>query len=228
MGGMPMPGAWTMSMTWMRMPDQTWPAAAASFVTMWIVMMTAMMLPSLVPMLSRYRELVDETNEKRLARLTTLAGLSYFFVWALLGMVAYPLGVGAATIEMKVPAFARTVPILAGFVVVAGGTLQFTKWKAYHLACCRGALARDLILAADAGTAWCHGLRLGLHCICCCSGLTTVLLVSGVMDFRAMLVVTAATTCERLAPAGEAVARTIGILVIGAGLCLIARVVLLG
>ena len=26
MGGMPMPGGWTMSMAWMRMPGQTWPA----------------------------------------------------------------------------------------------------------------------------------------------------------------------------------------------------------
>ena len=51
MGGMPMPGGWTMSMVWMRMPGQTWPGAAASFLGMWIVMMVAMMLPSLVPML---------------------------------------------------------------------------------------------------------------------------------------------------------------------------------
>jgi len=51
MGEMPMPGGWTMSMAWMRMPGQTWPGAAASFLGMWIVMMVAMMLPSLVPML---------------------------------------------------------------------------------------------------------------------------------------------------------------------------------
>ena len=31
MGGMPMPGGWTMSMAWMRMPGQTWLGAAASF-----------------------------------------------------------------------------------------------------------------------------------------------------------------------------------------------------
>src|SRR5438093_13144788 len=56
MGGMPMPGGWTMSMAWMRMSGQTWPRAAASFLGMWVVMMVAMMLPSLVPMLWRYRE----------------------------------------------------------------------------------------------------------------------------------------------------------------------------
>jgi predicted metal-binding membrane protein len=34
-------------MAWMRMPGQTWPGAAASFLGMWVVMMVAMMLPSL-------------------------------------------------------------------------------------------------------------------------------------------------------------------------------------
>jgi predicted metal-binding membrane protein len=47
-------GGWTMSMAWMRMPGQTWPAATASFLGMWVVMMVAMMLPALVPMLQRY------------------------------------------------------------------------------------------------------------------------------------------------------------------------------
>jgi predicted metal-binding membrane protein len=49
MGEMPMPDDWTMA--WMLMPGQTWPGAAASFLGMWVVMMVAMMLPSLAPML---------------------------------------------------------------------------------------------------------------------------------------------------------------------------------
>jgi hypothetical protein len=35
------PGSWIMSMAWMRMPGQTWPVAAASFLGMWIVMMVS-------------------------------------------------------------------------------------------------------------------------------------------------------------------------------------------
>jgi len=71
MGEMPMPGCWTMAMAWMRMPGQTWPGAAASFLGMWAVMMVAMMLPSLVPMLWRYRQAVgrnyfrDPENSQR-------------------------------------------------------------------------------------------------------------------------------------------------------------------
>ncbi len=55
-----------------------------------------------------------------------------------------------------------------------------------------------------------------------------ILLVTGVMDLRAMAVVTAAITVERLAPAGERVARAVGVLVVGAGYFLIARAVGLG
>ena len=43
MPGMPMPGGWTMSMAWMRMPGQTWLGTATSFVGMWAVMVVAMM-----------------------------------------------------------------------------------------------------------------------------------------------------------------------------------------
>ena len=101
MGEMPMPGGWTMSMAWMRMPGQTWPGAAASFLGMWVVMMVAMMLPSLVPMLWRYREAVGRTGETRLGRLTALVGVGYFFVWTVFGMAAFPLGVALAAIEMR-------------------------------------------------------------------------------------------------------------------------------
>jgi predicted metal-binding membrane protein len=227
MGGMPMPGGWTMSMAWMRMPGQTWPGAAASFLGMWVVMMVAMMLPSLVPMLWRYRQAIGPAETSR-GRLTVLVGLAYFFVWTVFGMVAFPLGVGLATIEMQQPAVARAVPVAVGVVVVIAGALQFTAWKARHLACCRAAPGRGRTLAADAGTAWRHGLRLGLQCSRCCAGLMAILLVAGVMDLRVMAVVTAAITVERLAPAGERVARAIGAVVVGAGLWLIARAAAVG
>jgi len=218
MGEMPMPGGWTMSMAWMRMPGQTWPGAAASFLGMWVVMMVAMMLPSLVPMLWRYRQAVGRTGETRLGRLTALVGVGYFFVWTVFGMAAFPLGV----------ALARAVPIAVGVVVLMAGSLQLTAWKARHLAFCREAPGRGRTLPADAGTAWRHGLRLGLHCSHCCVGLMAILLVIGVMDLRAMAVVAAAITVERLAPAGERVARAIGVVVVGAGLFLIARAAGLG
>ena len=140
-----MPGGWTMSMAWMRMPGQTWPGAAASFLAMWIVMMVAMMLPSLAPTLWRYRQAVGRTGETRLGRLTALVGVGYFLVWTVFGMAVFPVGVALAAVEMRHAALAGAVPMAAGVVVLIAGAFQFTAWKAHHLACCReapGAAAR--------------------------------------------------------------------------------------
>jgi predicted metal-binding membrane protein len=228
MDGMPMPGGWTMSMAWMRMPEQTWLGAAATFLGMWFVMMVAMMMPSLVPMLWRYRQAVGGTGETRLGGRTALVGAGYFFVWTVFGMAAFPLGVALAAVEMQEPALARAVPIAAGVVVLIAGALQLTAWKARHLHCCRQLPGPGRMLPPDAATAWRHGLRLGFHCARCCAGLMAILMVIGVMDLRAMAVVGAAITAERLSPAGERVAQAIGAVVVGAGLFLIAHAAVLG
>ena len=228
MGEISMPGGWTLSMLWMRMPGQTWPGVAASFLGMWVAMTAVMMMPSLVPMLCRYRRAVAMAGEGRIAGLTVLVSLGYFFIWAVLGMVVFAVGVALAALEMKLPVLARAVPLAVGVIVLAAGALQFTAWKANQLACCRITPMRGRVFPADVGMAWRYGLRLGIWCSCCCAGLTAALLVVGVMNLRAMAVVMAAITVERLAPAGERAARAIGALVLGAGLFLIARACSLG
>ena len=213
MGDMPMPGGWTMSMMWMRMPGQSWMGAAASFLGMWIVMMVAMTLPSVSPALRRHRAVSSR-------RLTALVGAGYFFVWTVCGAVAFPVGVALAALEMEHPALARVVPLAVGVVVLVAGALQVTAWKARQLACCREALPPT---HPGARAAWRRGLRLGWDCVRCCAGATAILLVVGVMDLRAMLVVTLAITLERLAPAGQRIARAIGVVVVVGGVVLIAR-----
>ena len=113
MGDMPMPGGWTMSMAWMLMPGQTWLGAAASFLGMWIVMMVAMMLPSLTPVLWRYRRAARRTTEGRLSLLTALVGVGYFFVWTLIGLAAFPLGAAILHILAKMQ---RTIKTHRNFV----------------------------------------------------------------------------------------------------------------
>ena len=213
-----MPGGWTMSMAWMRMPGQSWPAAAAMFLGMWVVMMVAMMLPYLVPALWRYREAVAESGETRLGMRSVLVGAGYFFVWTLIGLAAFPLGAALAAIQMQYPAVSRATPVAAGIVVLVAGVLQFTGWKAGLLACCRGSLRSGCVRPPTDVTAWRYGLRLGLDCARCCANLMALLLVLGVMDLRAMAVVAAAITLERLAPAGRRVEHALGAVVVLVGL----------
>jgi predicted metal-binding membrane protein len=217
--GMPMPGGWTMSMAWMRMPGQTWPAASASFMGMWVLMMVAMMMPSLVPMLSSYRRALGEADG--VGRRTAIAGAGYFAVWTFAGVCAYPLGLGAGAAAMRWPAVARLVPLATGAVLVLAGAVQLTAWKARHLRCCRDGPDCDA-----APSAWRYGLRLGVHCSLCCSGLMAVLLAVGVMDVGAMAVIAAAITAERYAARPERVARPTGAAVVVAGALLVARAML--
>jgi predicted metal-binding membrane protein len=214
--GMAMPGGWTMSMAWMRMPGQTWPAAAASFMAMWILMMVAMMLPSLVPMLSRYRRALPVCDERRLATLTAVVGAGYFFAWAVFGAAVYPLGVVLAAAEMRSPALARSVPMATGLVLVLAGCLQQTAWKRRALTHCREVrCARSL--PADGRTAWSHGVDLGVHCGLCCSALMAAMLVTDTMNLRTMALIATAVTIERVAPEPELVARTTGMLLAATG-----------
>jgi predicted metal-binding membrane protein len=138
-------------------------------------------------------------------------------------MIVLPLGGALAASLMREPPLARVIPIVVGAAVLIAGGLQYTGWKARHLAFCRNTLECSHTLGPDAGSALRHGLRLGLHCSHSCAGLTVVALGLGVMDVRVMAAVTAAITAEHLAPAGVRVARITGTLGVAAGLLLIVR-----
>lgn len=80
-----------------------------------------------------------------------------------------------------------------------------------------------LFAASTAGTiVWCASMSGGMPMPGGWTMSMTILLVIGVMDLRAMSAVAAAITAERLAPAGERVARATGAIVVGAGVVLIA------
>ena len=208
---------------WMRMPGQTWTDAGASFLGMWVPMMVAMMLPSLVPTLWRCRRMIDDACEPRAGRLTALVGVAYFVVWTGLGTIVFPLGAALAELQMRQPALARIAPLAIGAALLLAGMVQLSPWKAHHLALCRGASGDGRTLSAGAAGAWRHGLQLGASCSRSCSGLTAVALLLGVMDVRVMAAVTTAITAERLAPGGVRVARAIGVVVVATGLLEIAR-----
>jgi len=211
---MPMPGGWTLSMAWMRMPGQTWLGAAATFLGMWVVMMVAMMLPPLVPALSRYRRAVGGPGDVGLGARTALAGTGYFFVWSLVGAGAFLVGMPLVAAELRSAVLARSAPIATGIALLLAGALQFTAWKRRHLARCR---ACDLPGSADAWQACRFGLRLGAHCALCCAGFMTVLVVAGMMHLWLVAAVAVVIAVERLVPWPERIARTIGGVLLAVG-----------
>jgi predicted metal-binding membrane protein len=68
---MTMPGGWEMSMAWMRMPGQYRLGAAAMFLTMWQLLMVAMMRPSTMPVAVLYRRFATRRRRPRQEVATT-------------------------------------------------------------------------------------------------------------------------------------------------------------
>jgi predicted metal-binding membrane protein len=198
MAEMPMPGGWTMSHMWMLMPGQSWLGATASFVGMWVVMMVAMMLPSVTPALVRYNDSLGRASAGRGSALTVVVGVGYFGVWAVLGAAIFPVGVMFADVAMREPAMSRVIPAAKAAVVLFGGLIQFAIWKAPHLSLCRTGFGHGQA-PTDLSGAWRYGLRLGLHCCQSCAGLTLLVLSLGAMDSRVMLLATVAVTARHFA-----------------------------
>lgn len=218
-----MPGGWTMSMAWMRMPGQPWSAAAASFLGMWSVMMVAMMLPVLLPRLWHYRGVAGGSRTPGAGSKTALAAAGYLGVWTLIGIIIYPIGVALAMLEMRVPALARSVPLAGGVLTLIMGALQFTRWKVRRLSCCQ----TETVASCGTAPGTCGGLRdgvrMGVQCSQCCGNLMCICLVLGVMDLGVMAAVAAAITIERLATRSHIAARAVGCCVIATGVSAIAR-----
>jgi predicted metal-binding membrane protein len=217
--GMSMAGSSSSSMLWTRVPGQSWLNVAAGFMGMWMVMMAAMMLPSLSYMLLSYRRALRRSGQASLGRMTILVGAGYFFVWAIFGLVAYPLGVSISAAEMQWMELGKLAPIATGVVLLLAGGLQLTAWKVGQLEHCLDRPAS--VMTPGARNAWRHGLQLGLHCSLCCLGFIMVLLATGVMDLGIMAAVTVAITAERLAPNPKYISRGLGVLALVIGFVVI-------
>lgn len=187
-------------MTGMPGPGQTWAGAALVFVAIWIVMMVAMMLPSLLPVL------------RRTPHVATLAA-GYFFVWAVFGALAYLVDSLLRRESLHSATVAHVLSIAPAAALVCVGFVQFTTWKLRHLACCRECAPAT----PGAQHAWRDGIRLGLHCCQCCVALMTLLFVIGMMNVWAMALVAILISLERLLPRPVAVVRAIGVLIVVLG-----------
>jgi predicted metal-binding membrane protein len=225
MGTMHMPGGWAMSMVWMRMPGQSWPGAAASFTGMWTVMMTAMMSPSIVPVLFQYRHNMERAKGRRRCLNTAIVGLGYLLVWTAWGIVLFSLGAALAQLEMQRPGLSRVVPVIIPVIVLLAGVVQCSGWKMRQLEGCRHAEG-GRVAGPGAKGAILHGLGFGLRCSLSCANLTAILVALGAMDLPAMVFVTALITVERLGPYDGRGAHATGIGIIAMGVVIAVRTML--
>ena len=222
-GGMEMPGGWTMSMMWMRMPGQTWTASAGMFMLMWLAMMVAMMLPSALPMLLNFRQSLPGNENRNLGAPVIFAASGYFLVWQVFGAVVYLAGVMFALATMRLEWLSRMVPALSGAALMVAGAIQLTAWKMSGLRRCRTLGCAELQSRDTLKAGWCHGLKQGAVCFICCLAPMLALLVLGAMNLTVMILIAATIATEKLVSKPEPFVRIFGIAALIAGAVAIAR-----
>lgn len=177
-----------------------------SFAAVWVLMMSAMMLPSVAPFASLY---VRTLGDRRSLRLAGFAA-GYLIVWALVALPAYALAWLASRLASDHPAAATG---LAVAIYTACGAYQLTPLKDRCLARCRSPLGFVLKLGGYRGRA--RDLRAGMYhgafCLACCWALMALLIAFGLMNVIAMVVLAAAVLVEKAWAWGPLFARGLGI-----------------
>jgi predicted metal-binding membrane protein len=189
------------------------------FLGVWLVMMAAMMLPSVAPTVALYARMVRRRT--RVAPFVFTAG--YLATWTAAGLVAYgafELGRSVLGGELAWDGAGRWV---AGGTLVVAAAYELAPFKDVCLAKCRSPLG--FLLGAWRPGAWgaaVMGARHGAWCVGCCWALMASLFALGVMSLAWMAFVAGLIAAEKLLPFGRSVTyATAGVLLV-VGIALIA------
>ena len=210
----------------MDMGPGTDPGALGFYVSTWVVMMAAMMFPSVGPMVSTFVRLHRGHREHGAAAPTGAAGVfvtGYLAAWTAWGLLAYGVLRAGRALDGGVLAWDRGGRWLAAAVLIAAAGYELTPLKdacltrcrspfGYFVGSWRGGRAGALRMGAEHG-AWCVG---------CCWGLMAALFALGAMSLGWMALVAALIALEKLLPwrAPATLTVTVVLLALGVGMAL--------
>ena len=198
------------------------PGTFGFYVTAWVVMMAAMMFPSIWPMVVmqiRMQAGKRERGEQAAVGTTTCFVGGYLVTWTAAGIVFYTLLEIGRALDLDALSWDRGGPYLAGAVIIAAAAYQLTPLKDACLDKCRSPLAFLL-------TAWRPGrvgaLRMGIEhgawCVGCCWALMAALFALGVMSIGWMVFIAALIAGEKLLPWKTLANRGIALLLLVLGI----------
>jgi predicted metal-binding membrane protein len=187
-----------------------------------VVMMAAMMFPSIAPMVVmqvRLEEGKRRQGKETEAGTTALFVAGYLMTWTAAGLIGYGIIVGGQALSLDFLSWDEAGPYVAGGVIVAAAIYQLTPLKDVCLRHCRSPMTFLLMH-------WRQGrvgaLRMGLEhggwCVGCCWGLMAALFALGVMSIGWMVFIAALIAIEKLLPWRLLANRGIAVLLIVLGL----------
>lgn len=184
---------------------------------MWAIMMAAMMLPTMVPTLTSYEDLMRSADGSRAGWFGVLLG--YFIVWAgfaaLIAVVQVALLASGLIDDLGIAGSGW----FAAALLVLVGLFQFSRVKEVCHGVCHSPM---MYFVGHWKTGFTGGLRMGLglgtFCVGCCWGFMALGFVGGVMSLLWMGLATLFMILEKLPQIGHKVTKPMGVLLIAAGL----------
>lgn len=192
------------------------------FLGTWVVMMAAMMFPSVAPTIALYARVTRQSS--RVAPWLFAGG--YLLAWALAGLLAHTMGVAAVAALGDRLAWDQAGQELAAATLVAAAVYEVTPFKDVCLVRCRTPLGSFLgsFLASWPGRptgALRMGVRNGAWCVGCCWALMASLFALGVMSVSWMALVAGIIAAEKTLPLRRGVTWGVAGLLLGLGVLLL-------
>jgi predicted metal-binding membrane protein len=217
--------AWTVTddqMGGMDAGPGTDPGALGFFLGVWVVMMAAMMFPSIAPMVVmhvRIQEGRKTQGKPAPIGATTLFVAGYLATWTLAGLVGYGIFKLGSAVTGDAFSWDNGGPYLAGGVVIAAAVYQLTPLKDVCLRHCRSPF---MFLMQYWRPGRVGALRVGLihggWCVGCCWALMAALFALGVMSLGWMAFIAVLIAAEKLLPWRAVANRGIALLLLVLGL----------
>jgi predicted metal-binding membrane protein len=189
---------WTARQMW-GMDNGPWTGLGALtwFLGFWVVMMAAMMFPSIAPTVALYSRM----TRQRSLLLPVAFTAGYLVTWAVAGASAFALVTGVDRVSNNALAWDNAGRPVAGAILILAAVYQMTPLKDACLGKCRSPLGLLLGTWRDgASGALRMGAKNGAWCVGCCWALMASLFALGVMSVVWMLFVAGLITIEKTIP----------------------------
>jgi predicted metal-binding membrane protein len=192
--------------------------ALLPFLGLWVLMMAAMMLPSVTPVAVLWTRTISATSTglARGVRMCLFLG-GYLLAWAACGAVAFAALAGT---ERLLAASPTTAQWLGAGIFITAGVYQLTPWKDSCLRHCRSPIGSLMHYVGFKGPS--RDIRVGIHhgatCVGCCWGLMILLVAVGVMNVAVMAGLAVFIFVEKLWRHGKLFGQVVAILFIATGI----------
>jgi predicted metal-binding membrane protein len=190
------------------------------FVGVWVVMMAAMMFPSVSPTVALYARLSKRRSP--LAPLVFASG--YLLTWAVPGLLAFGVSAAARNLLSGDVTWNGAGRWLAGGTLGVAAVYELTPLKDVCLGKCRSPLGFLIGSWRDGlSGALTMGVRHGAWCVGCCWALMASLFALGVMSIAWMAFIAVLIAVEKILPWRRVATYTTAAMLLVLGVLIIAR-----